>query len=67
MGLIKNFFETIREVFSRPPYESPCTQDCNQGRNCTCTESPTLEEQRKHQLDDEFNNGNWPFPVGPKP
>ena len=35
MGLIKNFFETIREVFSRPPYESPCTQDCNQGRNCT--------------------------------
>jgi hypothetical protein len=67
MGLITNFLETIREAFSRPPYATPCTGDCNQGRNCTCMQVPDLETQRKHQLDDEFNNANWPFPVGPKP
>jgi hypothetical protein len=38
-----------------------CTQDCDQGRHCTC--GPSLETQRKHQLEDEFNNSNWPFPV----
>jgi hypothetical protein len=38
-----------------------CTQDCEQGRRCTC--APSLETQRKHQLEDEFNNSNWPFPV----
>jgi hypothetical protein len=38
-----------------------CTQDCDQGRRCTC--APSLETQRKHQLEDEFNNSNWPFPV----
>jgi len=38
-----------------------CTQDCNQGRCCTC--GPNSETQRKHQLEDEFNNANWPFPV----
>jgi len=67
MGLITNFLKFWGEVFSRPPYQSPCTGDCNQGRNCTCASGPTLEQQRKHQLDDEFNNANWPFPVGPKP
>jgi hypothetical protein len=65
MGLITNFFKTISEAFTRPPYPSPCKGDCNQGRNCTC--APDLETQRKHQLEDEFNNSNWPFPVGPKP
>ena len=48
-----------------------CTQDCNQGRRCTCGWPGTTEQctatcyktQRKHQLDDEFNNANWPFPV----
>lgn len=38
-----------------------CTGDCSQGRRCTC--APSLETQRKHQLEDEFNNANWPFPV----
>jgi hypothetical protein len=38
-----------------------CTQDCNQGRSCVC--APSLETQRRHQLEDEFNNANWPFPV----
>jgi hypothetical protein len=38
-----------------------CTGDCSQGRNCTC--APSLETQRRHQLEDEFNNANWPFPV----
>ena len=38
-----------------------CTGDCEQGRRCTC--APSLETQRKHQLEDEFNNANWPFPV----
>jgi hypothetical protein len=61
MGLISNFFETIREAFSRPPYPTPCTGDCNQGRDCDC--GPTLEEQLKFQREDEFNNSNWPFPV----
>ena len=70
MGLITNFFQTIREAFTRPPYPSPCTGDCNQGRNCNCvakTVHPTPEEQRRFQLEDEFNNSNWPFPVGKKP
>lgn len=58
-GLITRFTRLI------PPDQSPCHGDCNQGRNCTC--GPTLAEQRKHQLDDEFNNDNWPFPVGKKP
>jgi hypothetical protein len=48
-----------------------CTGDCNQGRQCTCGWPGTTEQcsdtcyktQRKHQLDDEFNNANWPFPV----
>ena len=48
-----------------PPTQSPCHGDCNQGRNCDCV--PTVEQQRKHQLEDEFNNANWPFPVGKKP
>ena len=65
MGLISNFFKFWADVFAQPPYASPCTGNCNQGRNCTC--APTLDEQRKHQLEDEFNNANWPFPVGPKP
>jgi len=65
MGLITNFLKFWGEVFARPPYQSPCTGDCNQGRNCDCV--PDLETQRKHQLDDEFNNSNWPFPVGPRP
>ena len=65
MGLIKDFFQTIREALTRPPYESPCHGNCNQGRTCEC--SPTLEQQKQFQLQDEFNNSNWPFPVGPKP
>ena len=44
---------------------SYCTQDCDQGRHCTC--APSTEQQLKYQLDDEFNGANWPFPVGPKP
>lgn len=51
-----------------PP--SSCTGDCNQGRNCNCvtkTVHPTPEEQRRFQLEDEFNNSNWPFPVDKKP
>ena len=70
MGLISNFFQFWADVFAQPPYASPCTGNCNQGRNCTCatpTEAPDLEAQRKHQLDDEFNNANWPFPVADKP
>ena len=61
MGLISNFWDTLKQAFTRPPYESPCSSDCSQGRNCDCT--PDLEQQRKHQLQDEFNNSNWPFPV----
>jgi hypothetical protein len=38
-----------------------CTQDCNQGRRCEC--APSIKTQRQHQLEDEFNNSNWPFPV----
>jgi hypothetical protein len=67
MGLISDFWDTLKQVFTRPPYATPCTGNCNQGRNCTCATAPDLETQRKHQLDDEFNNANWPFPVGPKP
>lgn len=48
-----------------------CTQACNQGRTCTCGWPGTTEQcnatcyktQLQHQLDDEFNNSNWPFPV----
>jgi hypothetical protein len=48
-----------------------CTQSCDQGRTCTCgwpgtTEQCTavcMETQRRHQLEDEFNGANWPFPV----
>lgn len=63
MGLIQNFWKTVVDAFSLPPYQTPCTGDCNQGRNCTCCD---LAQQRKHQLEDEFNNSNWPFPI-PKP
>lgn len=48
-----------------------CTGNCNQGRTCTCGWPGTTEQcsstcyktLRKHQLEDEFNNANWPFPV----
>lgn len=54
-----------------PPYQDSCTQDCAQGRQCTCGWPGTTERctavcnkaQAQHQLDDEFNNANWPFPV----
>lgn len=36
MGLIKNFLETVADAFKLPPYQSGCTGDCVQGRNCTC-------------------------------
>ena len=65
MGLITNFLKTIGEVFTHPPYATPCNSDCNQGRSCNC--DTNLEAQLKHQRDDEFNNANWPFPVGPRP
>jgi hypothetical protein len=61
MGLINKIRDFLANVFSQPPYPSPCHGDCNQGRNCDCV--PTPEQQRKHQLEDEFNNSNWPFPV----
>jgi hypothetical protein len=63
MGLISDFWDTLKQVFTRPPYESPCHGDCNQGRNCDCERELDLQAQRKHQLQDEFNNANWPFPV----
>lgn len=62
MGLIKNFWNTVLDALTQPPYATPCTGDCNQGRDCTCCSL----EQRRHQLDDDYYN-NWPFPVGPKP
>jgi len=65
MGLISNFFKFWADVFAQPPYASPCKGNCNQGRNCTC--APDYETYINHQRDDEFNNANWPFPVGKKP
>ena len=59
---IKTFFA---QVLSRPPYPSPCHGNCNQGRNCDCV--PTPEQQKRFQLEDEFNNSNWPFPTSNKP
>ena len=49
MGLIKAFLSFWGDVLSRPPYQNPCTNDCNQGRNCTCM---TTKQ--------EFTN--WPYP-----
>lgn len=40
----------------QPPTQSPCTGDCNQGRNCTCV-------NKQNSTD----NPDWPFPTGPKP
>ena len=55
MNLLTKIKDFLAEVFSRPPYPSPCTGDCNQGRDCDCVGyAPDV-------------NPNWPFPVGPKP
>lgn len=47
-----------------PNKASICTNDCEQGRRCTCV---TEAEMEKHRIDDEFNGANWPFPTGPRP
>ena len=41
-----------------------CTNDCEQGRRCTCV---TEAEMKKNRTEDEFNEAAWPFPTGPKP
>ena len=42
-----------------PPPQSPCTGNCNQGRNCTCVKQP--------QQGELFPADPWPFPVNKKP
>lgn len=32
-GLLARFTRLL------PPEQNPCSNDCNQGRNCTCTQS----------------------------
>jgi hypothetical protein len=58
MGLIQDFIKTAVAALHLPPYASPCTGDCNQGRDCTCV----IPED-----DDNYDNPNWPFPKGTKP
>ncbi len=60
MGLINNFFETVKAVLSQPPHPSPCTGNCNQGRNCTCCGAKTESEEATVCP-------NWPFPCDKKP
>jgi hypothetical protein len=63
MGLKEDFIKNIANAFKLPPYQTPCTGDYNQGRDCDCC---ALDHQQRYQLEDEFNNANWPFPI-PKP
>ena len=47
----------VADYYSQnPPKESACTQDCNQGRNCTCGWPGTEEKCTAECLE------HWPFP-----
>lgn len=42
----------IKKAQPIPPYQSACSGDCRQGRDCDC-----VQEINEH----------WPFPTAPKP
>lgn len=50
----------VRFTRLKAPEQTPCTGDCNQGRNCTCCGAKTEAEEATlcH---------SWPFPCEKKP
>jgi hypothetical protein len=64
MGLIDNFWQTVKDVLTQPPYPSPCTGLCNQGRNCTCEQ---VAQQDYPNWPYPTEPAKWPFPEGTKP
>jgi hypothetical protein len=50
----------VRYTRLEPPTQSPCTGDCNQGRNCTCCGA-------KNEGEETTLCPAWPFPCENKP
>lgn len=57
---IQHWLNTVQPI---PPYQSACTGNCNQGRNCDCDMLPDLDDDEE----DFVINESWPFPTQPKP
>lgn len=66
--LVYRWQEAIVDM-ADPPYQSPvgkCTQDCRQGRDCTCFQQSC--DQTVQEFDSKLNpKATWPFPSGDKP
>jgi hypothetical protein len=45
------------------PTQSPCSGDCNQGRNCTCMQTKQTVENWPYPNPEP----SWPFPTKKKP
>lgn len=50
----------VRFTRLEAPKQTPCTGDCNQGRNCTCCGAKTEAEEADLCP-------SWPFPCRDKP